>query len=224
MRLVAHRGFADRYPENTVRAFEDAATVADWIELDVRRCESGELVVFHDDRLDRLTGASGRVAETPWETLRTLDVLDSGEEVPVLGDALAAIPASVGVNVELKERGLSADALAIAEEVGNDVVVSSFDAETLREVREADSSVSLAFITREATGAVETARELGCEFLHPHFEACLDAEDDAGTGLVAQAHDAGLEVNAWTVKTPEEADALRAVGVDGLIADSPDVR
>ena len=218
MRLVAHRGFADQYPENTIRAFGAASEVADWVELDVRRCESGELVVFHDAGLERLTGASGRVAETPWETLQTLDVLDSGTEIPRLRDAFTAIPPAVGVNVELKERGLSADVLAVAEEFENDLVVSSFDAEALREVREADSSVSLAFITSEESGAVETALELGCEFLHPHFDACLD------TDLVERAHDAGLEVNAWTVKTREEADALRAVGADGLIADSSDVR
>lgn len=218
MRLVAHRGFADRYPENTVRAFREASAVADLIELDVRRCGSGELVVFHDERLDRLTGESGRVAAAPWERLRTLDVLDSGEGIPRLEDAFAAIPPDVGVNVELKEQGLADDALAVADRFDNDLLVSSFDPEALRETRHADSSVSLAFVTERAPGAVGTARDLDCEFVHPRLDACAD------TDLVARAHEVDVEVNAWTVTTREQADALREVGVDGLIADSPDVQ
>lgn len=217
MRLVAHRGFADRYPENTLRAFRAAGGVADWIELDARRCGSGEVVVYHDERLGRLTGASGRVAETPWESLRTLDVLDSDEGIPRLDDALAAIPPAVGVNVELKERGLADDVLAVADRFDHDLLVSSFDPEALRETRRADPSVPLAFVTRQATGAVDTARELSCEFLHPTLDACL------GTDLVERSHGGGLEVNAWTVTTRGEADALREVGVDGLVVDSPDV-
>ena len=217
VRLVAHRGFADRYPENTRRAFRAAASVADAIELDVRRCGSGELVVFHDERLDRLTGTSGHLAESPLETLQTLSVLDSGESVPRLRDAFEAIPPAVAVNVELKERGLAADVLAVAGKFENDLLLSSFDAEALREAREADREVSLAYITDTAAGAVETARGLDCAFVHPHLDACLD------TDLVAQAHDAGMEVNAWTVKTHEQAANLREAGVDGLIADSPDV-
>lgn len=217
MRLVAHRGFADRYPENTVRAFREAAEAADAIELDVRRCGSGELVTFHDERLDRLTGASGHLADTSWDELRTLDVLDSGESIPRLRDAFEAIPPAVAVNVELKERGLADDALAVAEEFENDLIVSSFDAGALREVREVDSDVSLAYIIDTAAGAVETARNLDCAFVHPHLDACLD------TDLVVQAHDAGMEVNAWTVTTREQAANLQEAEVDGLIADSPDV-
>jgi glycerophosphoryl diester phosphodiesterase len=217
MRLVAHRGFADRYLENTVRAFREATSVADAVELDVRRCGSGELVVFHDERLDRLTGASGRLAETPWDELRTLDVLNSGESVPRLRDAFEAIPPAVGVNIELKEHGLADDALAVATEFKNDLLVSSFDTEALEEVRNADSSVALAYITDTAAGAVETTRDLDSAFVHPHLDACLD------TDLVARSHDAGMEVNAWTVKTREQAAALGEAGVDGLIADSPNV-
>jgi glycerophosphoryl diester phosphodiesterase len=78
MRLIAHRGFADVYPENTIAAVQKAAPRTDMIEIDVRRCNSGEIVVFHDPTLDDRTDASGRVADTTIETIEQAEVSNSG--------------------------------------------------------------------------------------------------------------------------------------------------
>lgn len=61
MKRIAHRGFAGKYPENTLAAVQQAATRADMIELDLRRCRSGEIVVVHDGIVDAVTDACGRV-------------------------------------------------------------------------------------------------------------------------------------------------------------------
>lgn len=118
--VIAHRGFAGTYPENTraamraTTAFEGSATAtpfgADAVEIDVVPCATGELVVFHDAYLDRLTDASGELAdrtiwETPFSRLRELEVLDTSETVPLLSELLETIPPSVTVNVELKNPG-----------------------------------------------------------------------------------------------------------------------
>lgn len=80
--ILVHRGFSAEYPENTLLAVREASETADWLEIDVHWCGSGEIVVFHDETLDRLTDGSGAVRCTDWETLSSLEVLDSGERIP----------------------------------------------------------------------------------------------------------------------------------------------
>ncbi|WP_440005547.1 glycerophosphodiester phosphodiesterase [Halomicrococcus sp. SG-WS-1] len=214
--LIAHRGFAGEHPENTVRAVRAASEVADQVEIDVRRCGSGELVVFHDERLSRLTDATGLVEETPWSEIRELTVLDSGEPIPDLDTVLDAVPAAVDVNVELKRTGMADGVLAAAADAENDCLFSSFDRRALREIRERDADATLAFISDRGPNCVAAAVDLDCAFVHPEQGLCDEA-------FVTRAHEAGLGVNAWTVTTREEADALRRAGVDGVITDGADV-
>lgn len=215
MDCLAHRGFAGVNPENTVQAVRAAASAgADWVEIDVRRCGSGELVVFHDETLDGLIDASGPVGETPLETLRSLTIGDSEATIPTLSAVFEAVPDGVGLNVELKERGLAADCLAVFDRYDNDVLVSSFDADALREVA-AVSDVDLALLFANGPdAALDLAGDIGCSVVHP-FRRCCDA------GFVDTAHGAGFDVNAWTVQNGTQADRLASLGVDGLIADAP---
>lgn len=218
VRLVAHRGFAGRYPENTLAAVRRAARRADVVEVDVRRCGSGELVVVHDPTVDRVTDGTGPVAAHSLSELAALDVLDTGDGVPTLAAILDAVPRSVTVNVELKESGTAADALAVAADADREVLYSSFDADALRAVGRRDASAPLAYIFEDLPDeSLETARALDCTFLHPHHRLCV------GTDLVERAHAAGLGVNAWTVRDRDTARRLAAADVDGLIADRRDV-
>lgn len=110
--VIAHRGFADTYPENTVAAFEQAARGgsndaaarrgADWIELDVFPTADGDIAVFHDEELSGLTDTSGVIYETPSETVFSAEVLESGQTVPTLAESMDAIPPHVGVNIDIK--------------------------------------------------------------------------------------------------------------------------
>lgn len=218
MRLIAHRGFAADYPENTLRAVGEAAGRADGIEIDVRRCGSGELVVVHDETVDRVSDGSGPVAEHTLTELRALDVLDTGEGVPSLAEVLEAVPPSVGVNVELKEAGTAPDALSLMTGEHPQTVVSSYLTDVLEECRAVEPSMPTALVT-EASGteSVETAVDLGCDYVHVWTESCDER-------LVREVHAAGMSVNAWTVADRSEATAMAALGVDGIIADRWDVR
>jgi glycerophosphoryl diester phosphodiesterase len=132
--VIAHRGFAGRYPENTVEAaVRSARDGADMVEIDVMACEGGEVVVFHDDGLAErdggergLTDAEGIVWETSCETVQSAEVLRSGETVPLLAEVMNAIPDDYPVNVEFKNPGsgdlefaanLDGDALAEQKEI-----------------------------------------------------------------------------------------------------------
>lgn len=215
MRLIAHRGFADLYPENTLRAVESAVARADAVEVDVRRCASSELVVIHDETVDRVADATGRVADLPLEDLRRVDVLGTGDGVPTLASVFDAIPPTVGVNVELKEPDLAADAVDVAAGHDNHIILSAFWPEALEAARGIEATPSLALLVGEdapAREVVERASELGCDYLHPHRSLCDER-------LVAESHHAGMSVNAWTVDSRSQARTLDRVGVDGVIAD-----
>ena len=213
MDCIAHRGFAETNPENTLAAVRAAGEepAADAVEVDVRRCGSGELVVIHDGTVDRVTGGTGRVADLALARLRGLDVLGTGAGIPTLAEVLEAT--AVPLNVELKERGLAGDALALADEAGTDAWYSAFDPVAVEEVREHGGDAALLF-AEDAADALERARRLDCAAVHPHHSLC-----DAA--FVGRARAAGLAVNAWTVRSHRTAAALAEAGVDGGIADAP---
>jgi glycerophosphoryl diester phosphodiesterase len=266
---IAHRGFAGENPENTVAAAAAAAGVrggsvdhgtgerpADRIEIDVVPTGDGDVVVFHDDGLAErdggargLTDADGIVWETDTATVTNAEVLDSGETVPRLSTLLAAVPADVGVDVELKNPGrtdlrfaekLSGDELSertaawrpfVDRVVGaldahdNEFVLSSFYEGALAAAREASSYAVAPVLWRSAADGLAIARAHDAEAVHPPKELVASTPfyrgsgDATDGGLVETAHAEGRDVNVWTVETWYEADRLAAVGVDGLIAD-----
>lgn len=234
--LIAHRGCARENPENTIRAIETTSTVADAVEVDVRRCKTGELVVLHDERLDRLTTEHGRVDQTPCDTVMDLEVGDSGETIPLLKEVFEAVPSAVTLVLDVKEPGLVGDILTLNSEYDHELLLSSFHPPILEEIRTTDPAASTAYIVRESTvnrlfrpalpglpswlyapedvpGLIEKTVALDCEAIHPRYELCLQ------TDLVQQAHEADLRVAPWTITTRREFDALQAVGVDAVISD-----
>jgi glycerophosphoryl diester phosphodiesterase len=208
MRLIGHRGCAARAPENTLVAIDRASRHVDAVEVDVRRCGSGEIVVVHDATLDRLAGVDRRVSETPWTELREFGVLGSDQNVPRLAAVVDALPSTVGLNVELKEPGLASDVEALVAS-HPDVWVSSFDTGAL-----AETSLPRALLFADDWhDAVARATELDCAFVHPRYGLVLD-----GPERVEEAHAAGLGVNVWT-PPPDAVPALAEAGVDGVIVD-----
>ncbi|MCU4971572.1 glycerophosphodiester phosphodiesterase family protein [Halobacteria archaeon AArc-m2/3/4] len=218
MRLIAHRGFAAVAPENTIAAVRAAADRADAVEFDVRRCGSGELVVFHDDTIDRVTGGTGRVADCSLEELQSYTVLDSDETIPTLAELLAALPAGVNVNLEIKDEGIAADVLETLANaaVPNQVVITSFLASELRRVHELEPSQPTGLlVSRDRRRPVTTAVELGCSVIGAHSRRCLL------TRLVPRAKAVDLEVHAWSVPGPIVARVLEWRGVDYVSSDRP---
>jgi glycerophosphoryl diester phosphodiesterase len=212
MQIIGHRGCRDHYPENTITAVCAAATRVDMIEIDVQRCGSGEIVVFHDDDLGRLTDTSGSIAETAYDELSELTVGDSTERIPTLTKLVETLPDGIGLNIELKHGGMAEEVVALTEVVTGPVLISSFDTAAIGELGAVD--VQTAYLCMDASeNAVEQAIELNCTAVHPYYET-IDEQ------LVETAHNRGLNVNAWTVRSESEARRLQQAGVDGIIVDS----
>ena len=232
---IGHRGCRDQYPENTIAAVEAAAPHVDAVEVDLRACGTGEIVVFHDETLDRVTSGTGRIDETPLAAIRELDVLGSGEPIPTLRellDAMSALSEPPTLNVELKSSGIAPTAVSECADTDLDVLYSSFHGSVLREVRTADPDAPLAVVCSERPDtALELADEVDAVAVHPWKDLLRDTDavdertDGMGThvDLVKDAHSRDLVVNAWSVAATPEVKRLKAAGVDGVIADRWDI-
>lgn len=264
--VIAHRGFAGVYPENTVPAVREATrleTPADTVEVDVMPSADGELVVFHDGTLERLTSAPRSVRDQsvwdlPYETLEQFDVLGTQEPIPRFAEVLEAVPADVRVNVEFKNPGserlrfaenlqrperdsarerwleFAERVVAVVERYPHDVLVSSFFEGALAAVREVAPDLPVAWIFYESVAdGLAVSRRYDCEAIHPPwsmfpgtplFNAEYTGQEPyESVDLVALAEEEGREVNAWTVDTWHQAAELQRAGVDGIIADYPDL-
>lgn len=108
--MFAHRGYHDirhRIPENSLAAFNAALARGYGIELDLHLSRDGELVVFHDNTLERLCGCQGSVEEMTYEELSRCRLLDTAEKIPLFQDVLSAVDGRVPLLVELKIPGRS---------------------------------------------------------------------------------------------------------------------
>lgn len=212
MRLIGHRGCPEHQPENTIAAVRTAAAHVDMVEVDVQRCKSGEIVVFHDDTLDRLTTASGPISEFTYDELSTLTVGDSDERIPTLREMIECLPSGTGLNVELKHAGMGPDVASLLGDFDEPLIVSSFEADALSAFR--DEPIPTAYLfTYSFRAAIRRATELGCEYLHPYHRFTSER-------AIRRAHARGLRVNAWTVPSTSSVAKLREAGIDGVIVDS----
>jgi glycerophosphoryl diester phosphodiesterase len=187
------------------------------VELDVRRSADGSLVVRHDAEL-----AEGRPS-------LGLGALDLPPEVPLLGAALDALAGARLVNTEIKnwpddpdfdpDEQLARAVVDLLRERGElgapRHLVSAFHLPTVDRVRELAPEVRTGWLRVDVPeGTIERAARHGHVALHPHHAFVTEA-------LVAEAHAAGLEVNAWTVDDPDRLCWLRDIGVDTAIANDP---
>ena len=230
MLLLAHRGASADAPENTLEAFSEAVRQgADGVELDAMVCGSGEVVVCHDEHLERLAGLPWEVRRTPWWKLQRADVGSrlgfAPARIPLLTEVLQLLPSHLLVNIELKcerveDDGLSVKVARLVEERGlqERVVVSSFNALCLLRLAAAAPALRRGFLIDpdkpwwpQAWGL---APLVSTHSVHPYAEACTPARMRVWRG-------AGLQVAAWTVDEPQEAARLRALGVRYLITNRP---
>jgi glycerophosphoryl diester phosphodiesterase len=221
------------FPENTIESIEQAfAEGAVMSELDVLHSADGVLVLMHDDTVDRTTDGTGCVGNLTVAELQALDAASgtslegTGVMIPTLAEVLAAVDG--GLNIEIKLRDdtncpesdiarLAADLVATigGDNKSRQLMVSSFDAETLTAVKMLDSSIYAGLLTINLDDRSE-ATSRG-----------LDALNINGVVATAQSietiHAAGLDVTVWTINDQAKMRELVDHGVEVVITDEPDV-
>lgn len=217
-----HRGAAGHEPENTLLSVEKAIALgADWIEVDVHRA-GDELLVIHDETLERTTNGKGRLSERSLEYLRSLDA-GKGQKIPFLREVLDVVDRRAGINVELKGRDTARPTLRWIDHYVEHrawnydrFLVSSFDYAQLEATRNMQPKlrVGVLAVSRPAQ-AISLAVRIGAYALHPK-------ESLVNRHLVRQAQAAGLKLFAFTVNEPEKIRRMKALGVDGIFTDFPE--
>ncbi|WP_264560157.1 glycerophosphodiester phosphodiesterase [Flavobacterium sp. N2270] len=218
-----HRGAKGYVSENTLASFQKALDLNVYgIELDVHVCASGELVVFHDFTLDRITNGSGEIHNFSLEELKKLKV-DGVFEIPTLEEVLNLINRKCKVNIELKGHDTAKPALQIIEKYIQEYnwkmenfIVSSFQRDELYKVSQLNSNVPLAVLTQASVEqAMEWADEFSAKYIHPHFS--LLTEDNC-----KMATEKGFKINTWTVDDVADIERIKKYKINGIISDFPD--
>ncbi|MEZ4380118.1 MAG: glycerophosphodiester phosphodiesterase family protein [Nannocystaceae bacterium] len=238
---MGHRGAAGLAPENTLTAFRKARSLGVAFELDTFIAGSGELIVLHDDELERLAMVPGRASELSLAYLRTLDFgahFDrsfAGEPITTLDEVFAEIAGDVVINVEVKApKGtdttrLAAAVVATIEAHGltDRVIITSFNPFLLGKIRAENPDIARGQLVATFADSdlrwYEKALLKRLAFNRRAVPDVLSVEHVMiDRRFLKKMHRRGYKVFAWTVNEAEEMDRLLELGVDGIITDFPD--
>jgi len=224
--IIAHRGASKAAPENTAAAILRACKMgAKIIEFDVRKTADGELVLFHDDKLERIAGIKGSIEGSDWESVKKLDVGSwfgeafSDQKPITLGKAIELCRGGGAIAlVEHKSGDAASYAKVISElKAEKDVIVQSFNWRFLAEFRK-----QLPGIPVGALGSNKLSDKIGAIVkLNPEWVGWKFSDLSAADLETLQK--LKFRVALWTVNGPEEAEKWKARGVDGIITDVPNV-
>lgn len=221
--LFAHRGASGYEPENTLLAFERALAMGTrWIELDVYAVE-GELLVIHDDRLERTTNGTGLVMDKGLFYLRTLDA-GKGQKIPFLREVFDLVGDRAGINIELKGPGTAAPAAAVigaaittGRMTAEQFIVSSFSHKELLHFRARCPGIRIGVLVSGVPWRyARFAEQVGAYAVHAGMNIVSGR-------FIADAHRRGLRFFVYTVNTREDLKRMEEMGVDGAFTDYPDL-
>tara|TARA_B110000037_G_C17090326_1_gene493742 strand:- start:973 stop:1731 length:759 start_codon:yes stop_codon:yes gene_type:complete len=221
--VIGHRGARGHLAENTLPSIAKAIELGvDGIEIDIFKCASGELVVFHDQTLEKLTNSKGYIEQLTLDSIRKIDVLN-GFTIPTLEEVLDLINGRVFLNIELKgtQTALLTNEIILSyferkEWDLSKILISSFNWEELEVFYSVNSEVSIAILTEDdPLDAIPIAKQLNAVAINPEYVSL-------NTGNIDKIKKEGLKIFTWTVNDPQEIKDVITLGVDGIITDFPE--
>ena len=228
--IWAHRGASEEAPENTMAAFELAVKQkADAIEIDVQVSSDGEVVICHDESLERLAGKHALVVQTPWDELKVIDIAYHRPEFPLMAmPRLAELldllePTNLALNIELKNSiypmyGLEHKCIDLTKEFRKNhrVIFSSFNHQSMATLLEIDGALEVAPLYDSAE-QVDPFLYAGIGFkaLHPQWTVLRDMD------YVQRCKAAGLKLHPWTVDRGHELRRIFDAEPDAIITNVP---
>ncbi|MDK8182946.1 glycerophosphodiester phosphodiesterase family protein [Paenibacillus sp. UMB4589-SE434] len=228
LEIVAHRGYAAIFPENTMEAFRRSLDLgADSIELDIHHTKESIPVIIHDDTLNRTTTGTGRIRD-----LTLADILEAdagikfksefaGCKVPLLEEALELCSErKAGLQLELKEHITEEEGRALLQMLNiynliERTIIISFHSNNLMLVRKLHPTIELGFLTDNHV-ALEPLTGLGRAACCLQYELVLNKPE-----LIREANELGLDLAVWTVRSLEIAKQLYALGIRRMTTDIP---
>lgn len=224
--IVAHRGYSGVFPENTLASFQGALDIgADYIELDVQLSKDGQVVVLHDDTLQRTAGVEGTAADYTCEELTQMDVGSwfstsyQGEKLPTLKQVLELVKESeCRIYLELKDigdvEGFEEAVLEVTKEcdMTGRCMFASFNYNYLAHLKELNEELLTLYNT--SSGKVTLPQEFPADYYGINIEVVTQETIDA-------IHKAGRQAFVWTVNTPVQMKNVQLMGADGMVTNYP---
>ena len=220
---IGHRGAKGHVIENTLESIQKALDLGvDGIEIDVHLCQTGELVVYHDFTLERLTDGTGEIAMKSLKELKSLKIKDQFK-IPTLLEVLDLVDKKCSLNIELKGTMTAFEtckSIQLYTETKawkfEDFIVSSFNHDELKTMYQINKNIPLAVLTdSDLKSATDFAATIEAKAIHPHY-LLLEKNN------VQALQEKGFKVNAWTVNLLDSIALMKIYGVDGIISDYPD--
>ena len=222
---IGHRGAKGYVAENTFESISKAIQLGvDGIEIDVFKCASGELVLFHDKNLKELTGESGLIENLTIKELEQFLVLGK-YKIPTLKDVLTRIEKPLFVNIELKGLNTAQATSKIIADISRSTswslehfIVSSFNWDELELFRSIDKNTPVGVLVSESMSineAIEFGKKINAQAIHPNFKLLNDK-------AVKKIKNNGFKIYTWTVNNEDDINFMKKLKVDGIISDYPD--
>ncbi len=217
MLKIGHRGAKGYKPENTLASFAKAIELnVDAIELDVHLSSDGEIMVIHDETLNRTTTKTGFVSDYSASELKKLGI-------PTLEEVILLVNRRCVINIEIKEATATPKVLQLIEKSLNEqhwkynqFQISSFNWEALSMVSKINSKIAIGVLAEASIEkALAFAIQIKAHSINPYFKL-LNSEN------VNLIHSNGFKIYTWTVNTPEDLIFVKSLNVDGIISDFPD--
>jgi len=217
MLKIGHRGAKGYVLENTLSSFQKAIDLnVEGIELDVHLSADNQVMVIHDETIDRTTNGSGKVNDLTSSELKK-------HKIPILEEVIELVNKKCWINIEIKDKKATPFVLSIIEnsieELGwnyNLFQISSFDWTVLEAIAQLNPSIQLGVLTEKSTSeAFEFAKKINAFSINPFFEL-IDQE------TVALWQQNGFKVFPWTVNQEEDINFVKSLHVNGIISDFPD--
>ena len=238
MKIWAHRGCSLRYPENTITSFSKAMEIPGLtgIELDVQLSLDGELVVIHDETVDRTTDGKGFVRDYTLSRLKQFHIDAGGgkyESIPTMREVFSLLQNQMRegflLNIELKNSvypypGMEEKILALAEEFGvqDSIVYSTFYARSLEKLYGLNSNLQLAILDSKVSDCIYKIRG-GCKatMLHPYWQG-IDVPAEELKDYQVRVWMSGYLYPTKPSGRRVDLKALEAKGVTDIILNEPE--
>lgn len=230
MKIFAHRGSSGTHPENTLAAFRAAAALPiDGVEIDVHLTKDGEVVVIHDEKINRTTDGKGYVKDMTLEELKQVDAGSwfseewRGERIPTLDEVFEVFKGtSHRLNIEIKSDIFPYDGLvdqvlklAAKRDLGDRLLLSSFNHEDVLQVCR-DTELKSAILTSQIyVDVYDYARVIGTKQIHVSLPAAFRR-------MTTDALIKGATVYVYTVNKLEYVEQLKQIGIHGIFTDYPE--
>src|SRR5699024_4442088 len=233
MQIYAHRGSSGTHQENTLPAFAEAARVkADGIELDVQMSKDGQLVIIHDDTVDRTTNGKGKVSEKTFAELRKLnagswfDPSYTSTKVPTLKEVLDLLVARNyrGIlDIELKTDqeeypGIEQKVSELLKSANWPFTYfyTSFNDHSLDRIHQLEPEIAISYIMGNSDKKVALAKEVDfVEGIHPDMTWVLNHQE--------QIQEYPKKIRPWTIDDKEQMRLCIALNLDGFFTNYPEI-